>query len=80
MALFMKKGYFCVVDKGDETNEQFQMRGYLIVTQKPKKKSAYEKCEILTKYLVNKKYFGCVYDKEINMLCDRMEYDMMKEK
>lgn len=72
--LFTKDGHFCVVEKEpSEVYERFMLRGYSIVSQKPKKHDEYDKYVLFSRYLSNIKYLGCIFNKSIHDICNTIE-------
>lgn len=75
--IFMKGGYFCNVSKDPaEVYEKFMLRGYSMVSQKPKTIDEHKQCELYSRYLNNIKYLGCVFGKHIRDICNAIEMKM----
>ena len=63
--LFMKDGYYYIMEKDDESYEDFIERGIFIVSQKSKDANEIKKINTYSKIWINYKKLGCKYTKEI---------------
>lgn len=63
MNVFIKDGMYCVVQRDTyEAREKFIQRGYLIVGNKPQNTEEYKNYEVLSRMMMNAKYYGNKYD------------------
>lgn len=77
MSVFIKNGFFCIVQQEfAELYEKYMYRGYIIVTQRPCNITSYNNIEKLSRYLCNIKYLSCVYSKNIHELCNVLDNDL----
>ena len=77
MSVCIKRGHFCIIEENaTETPEQFAYRCYAITSGKPTTQSEYDRLVNLSNHLVNIKFLGCSYSKEINDTCAHMDNDI----
>lgn len=63
---FRKNGYICVIEKDEHEPMQYYIeRGYYVCDQKPHNKREYDKAVRNSRIMINIKYLGASYSKEV---------------